>query len=51
MVLCTNEGDEVYRYRGCRPFNRVQRQGVWWRLAGMDRKTRELIYLAEEVLT
>lgn len=47
MVLCNEDGTVHVRYILSRPFNRVQRYGEWWRLAGRDRETRELIYLRE----
>lgn len=50
MLLCNDDGTEVARYRHFRSFRRIQRYDEWWRLAGRDRETGELIYLRDQVL-
>ena len=50
MRLCENDGTVVHSYTGARSFHRIERDGAWWRLAGADRETGEIIYLREVVV-
>lgn len=48
LVLVENDGTHVVTYRSvCGSFGRIERDGRWWRLNGVDRATGELVYLPE----
>jgi hypothetical protein len=49
LVLMETTGEIVVNYESFRSFRRIQRDGEWWRLAGADRATGEMVYLREEL--
>lgn len=50
MLLLEDDGSEVARYHHFRSFHRIQRYGEWWRLAGRDSETGELVYFREQAV-
>ena len=47
LILMESEGTEIVSYQARRSFRRIERDGRWFRLAGADRATGEMIYLPE----
>lgn len=47
LVLMHDTGEELATLQCERSFRRIQRHGVWFRLAGRDRATGEMVYLPE----
>lgn len=50
LVLCNEDGTVHYTYQHIRSFRRIERHGEWWRLAGRDSETGEIIYLREQAV-
>lgn len=49
LVLLDSTGtQEVRAYEGHRSFRRIEHDGRWYRLAGVDRQTGEMCYLDED---
>lgn len=47
LVLLDADYETVVDYEAVRSFLRIERDGRWWRLAGQDRATGEMVYLEE----
>lgn len=47
MLFLENDGSYVAKYSAMRSFQRIERDGRWWRLNGRDLDTGQLIYLPE----
>lgn len=45
LVLTESAGEQVAAYNAPRSFHHIERDGRWFRLAGSDRATGELVYL------
>lgn len=49
LVLLDQSGtQEVRTYEAHRSFRRIEHDGRWYRLAGVDRRTGEMCYLDED---